>query len=140
LSYSVWLRAWQVQVGRVKLYLLDSNGAANVPAHRGITSELYGGGQKLRIQQEIAFGIGGWRLLRTLGLHPEVCHLNEGHAAFGVLERARSFMQAMNWTGGGPKPLHRKSDGPWETGRSTATILPMMRLKPKPCTTCSNTP
>jgi glycogen phosphorylase len=92
-GYSVWLRAWQVQVGRVKLYLLDSNDAANFPAHRGITSELYGGGTELRLKQELLLGIGGWRLLGALGIQPEVCHLNEGHAAFAVLERARSFMQ-----------------------------------------------
>ncbi len=91
-GYSVWLRAWQVQVGRVKLYLLDSNDAANYPAHRGITSELYGGGPELRLKQEMLLGIGGWRLLAALGLKPEVCHLNEGHAAFAVLERARDFM------------------------------------------------
>jgi starch phosphorylase len=92
-GYSVWLRAWQVQVGRVKLYLLDSNDAANFPAHRGITSELYGGGPELRLKQELLLGIGGWRLLGALGIQPDVCHLNEGHAAFAVLERARSFMQ-----------------------------------------------
>ncbi|ODU31305.1 MAG: alpha-glucan phosphorylase, partial [Thiobacillus sp. SCN 62-729] len=93
-GYSVWLRAWQVQVGRVRLYLLDSNDAANYPAHRGITSELYGGGPELRLKQEMLLGIGGWRLLQALGIQPEVCHLNEGHAAFAVLERACSFMQA----------------------------------------------
>jgi starch phosphorylase len=92
-GYSVWLRAWQVQVGRVKLYLLDSNDAANFPAHRGITSELYGGGPELRLKQEMVLGIGGWRLLKALGIEPDVCHLNEGHAALAVLERARSFMQ-----------------------------------------------
>lgn len=92
-GYSVWLRTWQVQVGRVKLYLLDTNDAANFPAHRGITSELYGGDSELRLKQEIVLGIGGWRLLEALGIHPEVCHLNEGHAAFAILERARSFMQ-----------------------------------------------
>ena len=89
---SVWLRAWQAQVGRVKLYLLDSNDAANAPVNRGITSELYGGGTELRLQQELVLGIGGWRLLAALGIHPEVCHLNEGHAAFAVLERAYGFM------------------------------------------------
>jgi len=89
----VWLRAWQVQVGRVVLYLLDSNDPANPPAIRGIASELYGGGAELRLQQELLLGIGGWRLLRALRLEPEVCHLNEGHAAFAVLERARSFME-----------------------------------------------
>ena len=92
-GYSVWLRAWQVQVGRVKLYLLDSNDAANFPAHRGITSELYGGGPELRLKQELVLGMGGWRLLAALGIKPDVCHLNEGHAAFAVLERAHSFMQ-----------------------------------------------
>jgi starch phosphorylase len=92
-GYSVWLRAWQAKVGRVKLYLLDSNDAANYPVHRGITSELYGGGPELRLKQEMLLGIGGWRLLRALGIQPEVCHLNEGHAAFAVLERARDFME-----------------------------------------------
>ena len=92
-GFSVWLRAWQVQVGRVKLYLLDSNDEANLPAHRGVTGELYGGGPELRLQQELLLGIGGWRLLAALGIKPEVCHLNEGHAAFAVLERARNFMQ-----------------------------------------------
>jgi starch phosphorylase len=90
---SVWLRVWQVQVGRVKLYLLDSNDAANFPVHRGITSELYGGGPELRLQQELLLGIGGWQVLSALDVQPEVCHLNEGHAAFAVLERARSFME-----------------------------------------------
>src|SRR5450755_4177396 len=90
-GYSVWLRAWQVQVGRVKLYLLDSNDAANFPAHRGITSELYGGGPELRLKQELLLGIGGCRLLAALGIKPEVCHLNEGHAACAILERARNF-------------------------------------------------
>jgi starch phosphorylase len=92
-GYSVWLRAWQVQVGRVKLFLLDSNDAANLPVHRGITSELYGGGPELRLKQELLLGIGGWQLLAALGIQPEVCHLNEGHAAFAVLERARTFME-----------------------------------------------
>ena len=87
----MWLRAWQVQVGRVTLYLLDSNDAANFPAWRGITSELYGGGPEVRLQQELLLGIGGWRLLAALGIQPEVCHLNEGHAAFAVLERAASL-------------------------------------------------
>jgi starch phosphorylase len=92
-GYSVWIRAWQVQVGRIKLYLLDSNDAANFPVHRGITSELYGGGPELRLTQELVLGIGGWRLLNALGIKPQVCHLNEGHAAFAILERAFSFMK-----------------------------------------------
>ncbi len=85
------LRAWQARVGRVRLYLLDSNDPVNSPAARGITSELYGAGLELRLQQEIALGIGGWRLLVALGKSPQVCHLNEGHAAFAVLERAAAF-------------------------------------------------
>ncbi len=92
-GYSVWLRCWQVKVGRSMLYLLDSNDPANFPTHQGITSELYGGGTELRLQQEMILGFGGWRLLEALGLDPDVCHLNEGHAAFAVLERARSFMK-----------------------------------------------
>lgn len=91
-GYSVWLRAWEVQVGRVQLYLLDSNDPENYPVHRGITSELYGGGPELRLKQEMLLGIGGWQLLEALGIKPEVCHLNEGHAAFAVLARAHSYM------------------------------------------------
>ena len=87
------LRAWEVMVGRVYLYLLDSNDALNLPQDRGITEKLYGGGREVRLQQEIALGIGGWRLLAARGIKCDICHLNEGHAAFAVLERARSFME-----------------------------------------------
>ena len=92
-GWSVWIRTWEVQVGRCKLYLLDSNDAANYPAHRGITSELYGGNAELRLKQEIVLGICGWKLLDELGIEPEVCHLNEGHAALAVLERAYCFQK-----------------------------------------------
>ena len=91
-GHRLWLRAWQAKIGRACLYLLDSNDIANYPAHRGITSELYGGGPELRLQQEIVLAIGGWRLLDALSLTPDVCHLNEGHAALVVLERARAYM------------------------------------------------
>jgi starch phosphorylase len=91
-GHKVWLRTWHAQVGRLGLYLLDSNDPANPAAVRGITSELYGGSPELRLQQELVLGIGGWRVLRALQLDPEVCHLNEGHAAFAALERARQFM------------------------------------------------
>jgi len=94
LGYTIWIRVWQAQVGRVKLYLLDLNDPENPPIVRGLTNELYGGGMEIRIAQEIVLGIGGWRLLRTLGLNPEVCHLNEGHAAFAILERALDFMKS----------------------------------------------
>ena len=92
-GYALWIRAWEAQVGRRKLYLLDTNDPANLPAYRTITSELYGGGPELRLRQEIVLGVVGWRLLRALDIHPDVCHLNEGHAAFVVLERARWFME-----------------------------------------------
>ncbi len=88
----LWVRAWQAQVGRVRLILLDTNDLANTPTNRGIASELYGGDAELRLRQEIVLGIGGWRMLGAIGLNPEVCHLNEGHAAFAVLERARAYM------------------------------------------------
>lgn len=91
-GFHMWVRAWEVQAGRSRLYLLDTNDPANLPEYRGITSELYGGGPELRLNQELVLGIGGWRLLKELGLHPEVCHLNEGHAAFAVLERAKDYM------------------------------------------------
>ncbi len=89
----LWIRCWEAWVGRTKLYLLDTNDFANTPAQRGITSELYGGDAEMRLKQEMVLGIGGWRLLRALGLKPDVCHLNEGHAAFAILERARSYME-----------------------------------------------
>ncbi len=92
-GFSIWLRTWKATVGNVNLYLLDSNDAANFPAHRGITSELYGGGSELRLKQELILGIGGVRLLKALKIEPEVCHLNEGHAAFAILERAYQQMQ-----------------------------------------------
>ena len=92
-GFKLWLRCWKVEVGRTNLYLLDSNDLANPPAFRGVTSELYGGDSDLRLKQELILGLGGWRLLRALGLRPEICHLNEGHAAFAILERARSYME-----------------------------------------------
>jgi len=95
---SLWLRTWEVHVGRLKLYLLDSNDAGNLPLYRGITAEVYGGDNEMRIKQEIVLGIGGWRLLEALNIQPEVCHLNEGHAAFAVLERARSQMERTGQT------------------------------------------
>ncbi len=91
--YKVWLRSWQADVGRVKLYLLDTNDPANPPLVRGITGQLYGGDPLVRLAQELVLGIGGWRLLCALKMEPDVCHLNEGHAAFAVLERAADCMR-----------------------------------------------
>src|SRR5580704_8947142 len=89
----LWIRCWEALVGRTKLYLLDTNDFANTPAQRGITSELYGGDAEMRLKQEMVLGIGGWRLLRALGLAPDVYHINQGHAAFAILERARCYME-----------------------------------------------
>jgi len=86
------LRVWQAQVGKVPLYLLDSNDPLNGPWDRAITSTLYTTDPERRLLQEIALGIGGWRIIEALGLDVEVCHLNEGHAAMVVLARARNFM------------------------------------------------
>ncbi|HEY4743798.1 MAG TPA: glycosyltransferase family 1 protein [Desulfuromonadaceae bacterium] len=84
---------WRVQVGRVPLYLLDTNLEENRPEDRLITAQLYGGDQEMRILQEILLGIGGIRALRALGIVPNVCHMNEGHAAFLALERIRLLME-----------------------------------------------
>ncbi len=91
---NVRTRIWQAQVGRIPLYLLDTNDPANTDAARRITAELYGGDIEMRIQQEIVLGIGGARALDVLGLWPFVYHLNEGHAAFAALERVRQSMTA----------------------------------------------
>jgi len=85
------LRTWQVTIGRVPLYLLDSNDPLNSPADRGITSELYGGGSEMRLQQEIVLGIGGYRVLEVLGIKYSILHLNEGHPAFALFERLLPF-------------------------------------------------
>jgi starch phosphorylase len=85
------LRVWRAHVGRTDLYLLDSNHPLNSPADRGIASKLYDAERDRRLLQEIALGIGGWRLLEMLGIEPEVLHMNEGHPAFAALERAASF-------------------------------------------------
>jgi len=92
----VFARVWKAQVGRIPLYLLDTNVAQNSVDDRRITGALYGGDRELRIQQEIILGIGGMRALKALGIHPTVCHMNEGHSAFLGLERTRGLMADMN--------------------------------------------
>ncbi|MBE0617191.1 MAG: alpha-glucan family phosphorylase [Proteobacteria bacterium] len=89
----VLVQAWKVQVGRVPLYLLDTNLEENGPAERAITYQLYGPGLDLRIRQEIVLGVGGVRLLHSLDIDPAVCHMNEGHAAFMGLERIRLLQE-----------------------------------------------
>jgi starch phosphorylase len=84
----LFLRTWIARVGRTDLLLLDANDPMNGPRDRAITAELYCPDPELRLLQELVLGFGGWRLLERLGLEPEVCHLNEGHAAFAVVARA----------------------------------------------------
>ena len=87
------LRVWQARVGRIRLYLLDANDQLNSPADRGITGRLYDAGTEIRVLQEIVLGVAGWRAVEALAPEVEICHLNEGHGAFAVLERARSHMR-----------------------------------------------
>lgn len=87
----VQLRVWKATLGRVKLYLLDSNDPLNRPVDRGITAKLYGGGSEIRLMQEIVLGVGGWRVVEALHRNVEICHINEGHAAFAIIERARQL-------------------------------------------------
>jgi starch phosphorylase len=95
----VYLKIWRIDVGRVKLYLLDSNIPQNAAAeHREITNQLYGGDDHKRIHQEIVLGIGGLRALKELGLNPTVYHMNEGHSAFLAIERIRVLMQEQGLT------------------------------------------
>ena len=93
----VYARVWRAQVGRVPLYLLDTNIPENTDAVlRNITKYLYGGDSTTRIQQEILLGIGGYRTLSELGIRPTVCHMNEGHSAFLAIERIRQLMAEEN--------------------------------------------
>jgi glycogen phosphorylase len=85
-------RLWKAQVGRVPVYLLDTNSEHNAPSDRDITHRLYGGDESTRVRQEMILGIGGLRALRALGIQPAVWHLNEGHAAFLILELLREHL------------------------------------------------
>lgn len=89
---------WRVKVGRIELYLLDTNIQENSAEYRDITDELYGGDGEKRIQQEIMLGIGGIRALKALGIEANVFHLNEGHSAFLALERIRNAIKKYNFT------------------------------------------
>lgn len=95
---SVTAQVWRVQVGRVPLYLMDTNIEANRPEDRDITDQLYGGDVEMRIKQEMLLGMGGLQVLLSLGLRPTVCHMNEGHSAFLALERIRCLMTEYNLT------------------------------------------
>src|SRR3954468_7698450 len=90
---TVLVAVWRVRVGRVKLYLLDTDLEENAPWDRELSARLYGGDRETRVQQEIILGIGGVRALRALGSDPGVFHLNEGQAAFVVLQRIRDLTE-----------------------------------------------
>ena len=90
---SVLVRVWRVRLGRVKLYLLDTDLEENAPWDRELSARLYGGDRETRVQQEIILGVGGVRALKALGSEPAVWHLNEGHAAFVVLQRIRDLIE-----------------------------------------------
>ena len=89
---AVFCKVWKASIGRIPLYLLDTNLAENAPMDRDITSRLYGGGTEMRIKQEIVLGIGGVRALEAMGVKPNVFHMNEGHSAFLALERIRMLL------------------------------------------------
>ncbi|MEA2693772.1 MAG: glycogen phosphorylase [Acidobacteriota bacterium] len=90
---NVHLRLWRVEVGRSDLVLLDARDDANSAEDQDLTARLYGGDQETRIQQELLLGVGGYRALGELGVQPSVLHLNEGHSAFALLERARQLVE-----------------------------------------------
>ena len=95
---TVFAKIWKVQVGRIPLYLLDTDIPQNTPEDRRFSAQLYGGDQDMRITQEILLGIGGVRALRLLGYAPSVWHMNEGHSAFLNLERSRELVQTKGLT------------------------------------------
>jgi starch phosphorylase len=91
---SVLVQVWQVRLGRVKLFLLDTDLPENAPWDRELSARLYGGDRETRVQQEVILGIGGVRALKALGSSPRVWHLNEGHAAFVVVQRIRDHIES----------------------------------------------
>ncbi len=92
----IYVKAWEIHVGRVNLYLLDSDIDLNSSIDRQLTLKLYGGNQDMRISQEIVLGIGGMKLLQTLNIHPTIYHMNEGHSSFVALEVIKNFMKEKN--------------------------------------------
>ncbi len=90
---ALYAKVWKLNVGRIRLFLLDCNVEGNTPEDRQLTSRLYGGDERTRIRQELVIGVGGVRALQALGIDPGVYHLNEGHSAFGPLEVIRWRME-----------------------------------------------
>ena len=93
LKREIYLKAWQINVGRIKLYLLDSDIEQNIAGDREITLRLYGGDQEMRIRQEIVLGMAGVNLLKILGLDPTIYHMNEGHSAFLTIELMKNIIK-----------------------------------------------
>ena len=91
---TVLVAVWRVQLGRVTLFLLDTDLEENAPWDRELSARLYGGDRETRVQQEIVLGVGGVRALKALGIDASVYHLNEGHAAFVGLQRIRDLCEA----------------------------------------------
>lgn len=94
----VIIQVWKAQVGRVPLYLLDTNIPENDPEDRDITDQLYGGTTEMRIRQEMVLGIGGYRAIKAMNLSPTVYHMNEGHSAYLALERTRRYMKTHDFS------------------------------------------
>lgn len=90
---SIYVSAWMVNLGRIKLYLLDTNLDENPQVYRGLSARLYGGDREIRLLQELVIGLGGVRMLRALGMNPAVWHANEGHTSFMMLERLRELIE-----------------------------------------------
>lgn len=90
----IYVSAWLIKVGRLKLYLLDTNLDENHQVYRGLSARLYGGDREMRLLQELVIGLGGVKMLRAVGLNPDVWHANEGHTSFMMLERVREFVES----------------------------------------------
>ena len=106
------VRAWRIMVGRVPIYLLDTNLEENHPDDRALMNKLYAGGPELRLRQEWILGVGGVRVLRALGIEPAVWHANEGHAAFMMVERLREYVAQ--------GALHRRGGHNWCAPRASS--------------------
>ncbi len=130
---TVLAAVWRVRVGRVRLFLLDTDLEENAPWDRELSARLYGGDRETRIQQEIILGIGGVRVLRSLGIEPAVWHLNEGHAAFVALQRIRDLVEhGASFDSGARRsaPQHRLHDAHAGAGRPRRVPVPPGRKAP----------
>jgi len=91
-SVSIYVSAWTLKLGKVTLYLLDTNLNENPQAYRGLSARLYGGDREMRLLQELVIGLGGVRILRAIGINPTVWHANEGHTTFMMVDRVRELV------------------------------------------------